>query len=357
MIQIEFAHNQKKELIHINEVSKGTDEKYFCPSCGVDLLPKIGQINRKHFAHKENSCLGVSGESYYVPDKYVPKRLDAIGYHEWYYQNLEDYKSRLVAQISEGQKQEAEINELITKARAFLHDLGQSVKSSEILPVESALAAIGDLNIAQPETIKRLLAVFAKVRTNQNTQYCLVTLSNRKVNYKMRYSAKKKLITQSELGKYMSESKTPRQGSLKEVVILGAMSDLISQLWEWQNHSGVLEKSKVKLAEIWPALNREALVDQMSLYYLKISMPNDKVIYKIGITGRVMDERLREIRRDLAPLDVVSIDVVAFAPRMGHIEAWYKRRFADYRYAFQNHEEYFFFDHSKWFTALHKYAN
>jgi CRISPR/Cas system endoribonuclease Cas6 (RAMP superfamily) len=55
-----------EKIISISEVKKGNDSKYFCISCGNELIPKMGVIREHHFAHKnkqENKIL-CSEETY-----------------------------------------------------------------------------------------------------------------------------------------------------------------------------------------------------------------------------------------------------------------------------------------------------
>jgi len=52
MIKYQYAKNREEELVSINSVNKNMCEKYFCISCQEELIPKIGKIRSRHFAHK-----------------------------------------------------------------------------------------------------------------------------------------------------------------------------------------------------------------------------------------------------------------------------------------------------------------
>ena len=355
MIQIEFAHNADKQLIHINEVARGLKNTYFCTTCGIELLPKIGKIKKKHFAHREDSCLGVSGSGYYVPDKYVPKRLDAVGYHEWYYENLQNFKATLLDRIAEERKSQHELSELIRDAKEWLTD-AIDVHGKDTYPIEQALKRLQQLVIDDAKSLKSLIDAFSRIRLEQVRQYNELKLVSRTIRYKTRYTTKKKRVLSTAVSQYENVNTASAATVAKNPVVPDALSDLLINLWERQNSAGSLGQSEAKLAEILPVINRETLMDQMSLYYLRVELPGDKVIFKIGITGREMEQRLKEIRVDLKALEVVDIKVIAFVPRMAHLEIWYKRKFADYRYPFGHHQEYFFYDQTKWFKALVRYA-
>ena len=47
-----YAFNSEKKLTSINSATKGN--QYYCPCCGEVMIPKQGQKNRWHFAHKAN---------------------------------------------------------------------------------------------------------------------------------------------------------------------------------------------------------------------------------------------------------------------------------------------------------------
>lgn len=63
MIKYKNAYDPKGNLIHINEItSESRSEKYNCINCNSELIPRIGKVRQKHFAHKiTQKC---SGETY-----------------------------------------------------------------------------------------------------------------------------------------------------------------------------------------------------------------------------------------------------------------------------------------------------
>lgn len=59
-IEYSYAKDSKGRLVHITSAIPGV--VYYCPNCGNEMIPKLGEINAHHFAHKvECSC---NGESY-----------------------------------------------------------------------------------------------------------------------------------------------------------------------------------------------------------------------------------------------------------------------------------------------------
>lgn len=64
MAQYGHAKNIDGKSICISEVSKNEKIEYFCIVCDKDLIPKTGEINEHHFAHK-NKNIDCSKEKYF----------------------------------------------------------------------------------------------------------------------------------------------------------------------------------------------------------------------------------------------------------------------------------------------------
>jgi hypothetical protein len=57
MIKYKFAENEEKKVICIDEISNETrvNTEFTCLSCAEILIPKLGSIRQKHFAHKTST--------------------------------------------------------------------------------------------------------------------------------------------------------------------------------------------------------------------------------------------------------------------------------------------------------------
>lgn len=64
MIQYRYAINERDELVDINNLSKDQSDKFFAVDTREELIPKLGSIRQKHFAHKVNSGNPGSKETY-----------------------------------------------------------------------------------------------------------------------------------------------------------------------------------------------------------------------------------------------------------------------------------------------------
>lgn len=79
-IKFRFAYNQNGEIVNIKDVSlqNRTENKYYCISCGAEMVAKLGEVKEHHFAHKGEgeSC---SFESYLhkLAKKMIKEKFDA----------------------------------------------------------------------------------------------------------------------------------------------------------------------------------------------------------------------------------------------------------------------------------------
>ncbi len=63
MIKYQYAKTKKGEIIKVDSLSRNKPlEKYYCIGCENELIPRLGNIRVKHFAHKEQ--LNCSPETY-----------------------------------------------------------------------------------------------------------------------------------------------------------------------------------------------------------------------------------------------------------------------------------------------------
>lgn len=59
-----FANTESGNLVEIHSTHKGDGHVYYCPYCRQELIPKRGEYNEWHFAHKLDSKVECSHEQY-----------------------------------------------------------------------------------------------------------------------------------------------------------------------------------------------------------------------------------------------------------------------------------------------------
>lgn len=97
----------------------------------------------------------------------------------------------------------------------------------------------------------------------------------------------------------------------------------------------------------WEALFRHHVyrLTTSSLYFLKLKLASGTCIYKIGITARDIETRLKEIEKELSMLrvSVQSVTVEFLLPGRGGIEQYFKHKYRAYKHPIGSLTEYFHF--------------
>lgn len=83
---------------------------------------------------------------------------------------------------------------------------------------------------------------------------------------------------------------------------------------------------------------------QFQLYFLKIKSGEYATFYKIGLTSRQMEVRLKEIQADLNSIfQQVEIEVVFICAGIAFLENFFKQKYLHKRYAIAQFTEFFLF--------------
>ena len=108
MLKNPFAINEKNEIIYIKDLSLDARKgKFICSECGKELIPKMGELNIWHFAHKiKSNCSGGIQTSLHKYAKELIKRnnyifLPVLSIYEYCNYNSEniDYVDEINAYI------------------------------------------------------------------------------------------------------------------------------------------------------------------------------------------------------------------------------------------------------------------
>ncbi len=90
---------------------------------------------------------------------------------------------------------------------------------------------------------------------------------------------------------------------------------------------------------IYRALLKRILLN--NLYFLQIKAGR-KLLHKIGVTKRPIEERVMEVHRDLAVhYKQVDIQVLGVWKHRGNVELYFKHRYKDFNYRIGSLTEYF----------------
>ena len=94
--------------------------------------------------------------------------------------------------------------------------------------------------------------------------------------------------------------------------------------------------------QIYRALFKRVLAN--TLYFLEI-VADGQIFHKIGVTCRDIEQRLKEVHRDMkSHFQEVTIEVLGTWQHRGNVELYFKHRYKDFNYKIGTLTEYFKFD-------------
>ena len=159
----------------------------------------------------------------------------------------------------------------------------------------------------------------------------------------------KKLFSWTPEGYYFTDlGKIPVGGlslskfnAVQEPLILSELDRLTNSVEIARAISEELLQEKFADLEIYQLQIQRIL--QFTLYFLEIQADN-KTIYKIGVTSRIISDRLLEIERDLKQhYSNINIDVLETWQHRGNAELYFKHRYKEFNYRIGKLTEYYRF--------------
>jgi hypothetical protein len=97
--------------------------------------------------------------------------------------------------------------------------------------------------------------------------------------------------------------------------------------------------------QIYRAQLRRILIN--SLYFLEIKADGN-TFYKIGITTRLIEEKIAEVQRDVkAHYSDVAVNLLGLWEHRGNVELYFKHRYQPFNYRIGKLTEYFVFPNVK----------
>ncbi len=300
MIKVYRAYH-KNDIINIENASKNTT--YTCVYCNGILIPKQGKIMRHHFAHK------TAGECTLTNDK----------------------------------------NPLLSKRSSFW----------EKSPIDYLNKFNRDLDAQETQLSNLVQAVAQSQIEFKNALKLLKNISKPYKNGKMpknRMENKAVLNQLKKFIKYPDKNERPDFTKVKhstfEYYYAGDQKIMSYNAWMYDNLvPDALYQANRDLAlynldphkDLLTFQNHKKDLDQITLYFLKIELPEGNHIHKIGITRRDIQDRLIEIKYDLKELEPKSIEVLYKIKGMSPLEKYYLKRYKKAQYKIGKHQEYFKF--------------
>ena len=302
---LQYALDKDNNLVSIDEVKRGRSNVR-CPYCQGELIAKKGKIKAHHFAHTEETC------NWAVTNRNINLPLF------WGF-NLVLSRSYLNSLI-ELEQRNFQLKYYSLKSlqrdenRIFGHLKRKKVISKNVY-YQVELTALGKVILKKPsllefceiqEQLSQEKFIELRKRVLSSEDFYKRVVEHKKTHYE-KYSAKKKKTIDYNL-------------EFGEQELKQAQADFIIYHAQYQR------------------------VLQNNLYFLEINAP-DKTFYKIGVTSRGIEERIKEIKLDLSKLfNSFSISLLGVWSHRGNIEHYFKYRYEDYHFPLVRLTEYFQFE-------------
>lgn len=171
MLKNPFATNERNEIIYIKNLNlHNKKDKFICSECGKELIPRMGEINTWHFAHKVRSnCSGGIQTSLHKYAKELIKRnnyifLPILSIYEYCNYNSEniDYVDEINAYIEKDKNNLYYLNKpLIHNNRYSYTWIANEKKNEDFIPdclveIQGKKLAIEILVTHEVDNIKEL---------------------------------------------------------------------------------------------------------------------------------------------------------------------------------------------------------
>ncbi len=129
---------------------------------------------------------------------------------------------------------------------------------------------------------------------------------------------------------------------VQEPMLLGKLSKLAQAAERAQLINSRHLNEKIADLRIYSAQLKRIL--ESNLYFLKIQTER-KILHKIGITKRPIEQRVNEVQRDLdAHYKQIEIQVMGTWKNRGNVELYFKHKYNKFNYKIGTLTEYFSFD-------------
>ena len=132
---------------------------------------------------------------------------------------------------------------------------------------------------------------------------------------------------------------------VQEPLLLKKLSELSEKAKRAEDINSLFKTEQLIDLRLYRAQLKRVLSN--TLYFLEVQA-EDETLHKIGVTRRPIDERVKEVQRDLnAHFQAVAIKIVGTWLHRGNLEKYFKHRYQDFNYPFGNLTEYYKFDDAK----------
>lgn len=304
IVKLPFGIYQGK-FIHISEVDSGKTE-VLCPYCQQKLLAKKGRIKRHHFAHDGKGCTQHFAANFFDVVGRLPTGLPLSVYAKKKLTKIHNYRDVLIKQQEEYTHRVTLEAELMSKLDLVLQDLSQTDKSGNIAEIRQQVKCFTEQKIAP----------FPSFHLIRLPQFTLYTDGKRTCSFAALTTDRHEYFYPDSFKKY------------------------ISFLKNYHRKTDTYKENTTKLTLFKKDLT---YFKQFDLYFIEVRADHQKM-YKIGLTSRRLDLRLKEITQDLRN-HFLNIQLKPLFRQKGFafLESFFKQKYAPFQLKIGQMTEYFSF--------------
>jgi len=323
-----YGRNKEDKFVHVSEVKRGKSA-LACPHCGGLLTARKGRIKAHHFAHTSKTCqTSVNYDFYDITKDDFPVEMGLYDYAIQRKQEIEQQYSAWQQELDVLTKKVAAANAEINEAIQLLIEASKAYKNGnrpknrqKNFDVLQQLEAFQQLKPYSPsetlypalfEVRHSMFRSFVEVDFRPGNIYIGQQLYWAKQLWEYERYEKKKFVPERLAGLYK---------------IFRAYAEQKSRLNQLQVDIPVFEQE-------------QKYFQQFTLYFLEVRADTGNY-HKIGITGRTVDDRLKEVEQDARKLGNVTVSIRNQVKGYAFLETFFKRKYADHHIEFRAHTEYF----------------
>lgn len=338
-----YGQNEHDEFIHVSEVTRGKSA-LACPYCGGLLTAKKGRVKAHHFAHTGATCKTSNTYDFYdITKDEFPLDLGLYDYAMQRRQEFENEQARLCADLQTLTADLHRRDQYLNAGIALLETVSQPYKDGtrpksrqknfEVLQQLRRFLAGEKLHDGiECMTPRRhtMLPDFAQVRHGAFKKYLLLNQPQNRIGVLFPIS-RHSLIWPREI--WQLERNLPGTPCIIPDDLFWAFKVLPDYLQQKSAFNQVR-------ADLTAFEREHARFQRFTLYFLAIQR-RGATYHKIGITGRTVAARLKEIEQEARKLGDVTLTIRNQIKGYAFLETFFKRKYADYHIDFGAHTEYF----------------
>lgn len=324
-VAIEIGMNPDSgEFLSIYEVESGKTD-LVCPFCSQPLLAKKGTKIMHHFAHMTNSCISEAGSVFGHHGNTLRSSLSNSAFYYFIEKRMIEVPPKQLLPALLGEMSEEQKSVCLSQAMDFLKRISEGRKANAVVMAQFEKydgLSEADFSMDSPASaLSDKLPKFWNLKSADIEDWVSVPYHTLRSGFPS-WSTHMYPEMSKNYGVTLPEE-------LLKAFIIKSCDKRDKAVMQ------AFEKSCADRARL------QEIHDKFSLYLLRIKQSSMKYpFYKVGITSRPIETRIREIKTQLGSVE--SVEVLLCEPKMAFMERYFKMHYNSQRYVpFKEATEYF----------------